>query len=91
MLGVAERVHVSYRSSMKHKTSITLSEDVLELLDRMTPEGGSRSETIERLLRDRFARDARKTRDLKDLEAINRNAEQLNEEAEDVLTYQVDL
>jgi metal-responsive CopG/Arc/MetJ family transcriptional regulator len=76
---------------MKRKTSITLSEEVIEVVDRMTPEGGSRSETIERLLRDRFARDARRTRDLKDLEAINRNAEKLNEEAEDVLTYQVDL
>jgi metal-responsive CopG/Arc/MetJ family transcriptional regulator len=73
---------------MKRKTSITLSEDVIDVVDRMTPEGGSRSETIERLLRDRFARDARKTRDLKDLEAINRNAEKLNEEAEDVLTYE---
>ena len=82
---------MSYDGSMKRKTSITLSEDVIEVIDRMTPAGGSRSETIERLLRDRFARDARETRDLKDLEAINRNAEQLNEEAEDVLTYQVDL
>ncbi|MGH9463899.1 MAG: ribbon-helix-helix protein, CopG family [Vicinamibacteria bacterium] len=75
---------------MKRKISITLSEDVLETVDRMTPEGGSRSDAIERLLRDRFARDVRKTRDLKDLEAINRNAELLNEEAEDVLTYQVE-
>jgi len=76
---------------MKHKSSITLSEDVLEVVDRMTPEGGSRSETIERLLRDRFAREARRSRDLKDLEAINRNPERLNQETKDVLTYQVDL
>ena len=84
-------VYLTYYSSMKRKTSITLSEDVLDAVERMTPKGGSRSETIERLLRDRFAREARRTRDRKDLEAINRNAEQLNEEAEDVLSYQVDL
>ena len=88
---IVREVHLEYYSSMKRKTSITLSEDVLEVVDRMTPEGGSRSETIERLLRDRITREARRTRDLKDLEAINRNAERLNEEAEDVLTYQVDL
>jgi hypothetical protein len=82
---------MEYIGIMKRKTSITLSEEVIKVVDRMTPEGGSRSETIERLLRDRFARDTRKARDLKDLEAINRNADQLNEEAEDVLTYQVDL
>jgi hypothetical protein len=57
----------------------------------MTPNGGSRSETIERLLRESFARHLRRTRDRKDLEIINRNAEQLNQEAEDVLTYQVEI
>ena len=82
---------MEYTSSMKKKTSITLSEDVLEVVDRMTPKGGSRSDTIERILRERISREARRNRDMKDLEAINRNAERLNEEAEDVLAYQVDL
>jgi metal-responsive CopG/Arc/MetJ family transcriptional regulator len=76
---------------MKRKTSITLSEGVVKAVDRLTPKGGSRSETIERLLRESVLRQARRSRDLKDLEVINRHAEQLNEEAEDVLTYQVDL
>ncbi len=76
---------------MKRKTSITLSEGVVKAVDRLTPKGGSRSETIERLLRESVLRQARRSRDLKDLEAINRHAEQLNEEAEDVLRYQVDL
>jgi metal-responsive CopG/Arc/MetJ family transcriptional regulator len=75
---------------MKSKTSITLSKDLVEAIDELTPEGGSRSETIEQLLRESFAIRKRRARDLKDLEAINRNAERLNEEAEDVLTYQVD-
>lgn len=76
---------------MKRKTSITLSEGVVKAVDRLTPKGGSRSETIERLLRESVLRQARRSRDLKDLELINRHAEQLNEEAEDVLAFQVDL
>jgi metal-responsive CopG/Arc/MetJ family transcriptional regulator len=76
---------------MKRKTSITLAEGIVKAVDRLTPKGGSRSETIERLLRESILRQARRSRDLKDLEVINRHAEQLNEEAEDVLTYQVDL
>jgi hypothetical protein len=76
---------------MKVKTSITLSKEVLQAVARLTPKGGSRSETIERLLRDGFARRARRARDLRDLDLINRNLDRLNEEAEDVLGYQVEL
>jgi len=76
---------------MKSKTSITLSKDLVDAIDRLTPEGGSRSETIEQLLRESFEIRKRRVRDHRDLEAINRHAEQLNEEAEDVLTYQADV
>ena len=48
----------------------------------------SRSEVIERLLRERFVQMRKRARDLRDLEIINRNADRLNEEAEDVLKYQ---
>lgn len=76
---------------MKSKTSVTLSEDLVAAIDELTPEGGSRSETIERLLRESFAARERCARDLKDLDALNRHADELNAEAEDVLTYQVDV
>jgi metal-responsive CopG/Arc/MetJ family transcriptional regulator len=76
---------------MKSKTSVTLSKDLVEAIDGMTPDGGSRSETIERLLRESLATRRRRARDLKDLEAINRHADELNDEAEDVLSYQVEL
>lgn len=82
---------MAYYLGMKSKTSITLSEDVVAAIDALTPEGGSRSETIEQLLRESFAARERRARDLKDLEAINRHADELNAEAEDVLTYQVDV
>ena len=76
---------------MKSKTSITLSEDIVTAIDELTPVGGSRSETIEQLLRESFAARKRREQDLRDLEAINRHADELNAEAEDVLTYQVDI
>ena len=76
---------------MKLKTSITLSEDVLESIDQVTLEGESRSEAIERLLREGFSQQARRARDSKDLELINKHADQLNEEAEDVLKYQAEM
>lgn len=76
---------------MKVKTSVTLSEDVVKRLDAVVVETGeSRSQVIERMLREAFATLERRTRDLRDLEIINRNADKLNEEAEDVLSYQVE-
>ena len=76
---------------MKVKTSITLSEDVLERLDAVAESKESRSRVIERLLRQSFSEQARRERDLRDLELIDRNADELNDEAEDVLSFQVDL
>jgi metal-responsive CopG/Arc/MetJ family transcriptional regulator len=82
---------VPYNQGMKSKTSITLSEDLVEAIDRLTPPGGSRSETIESLLRESLVVRRRRARDLKDLQVINRHVKQLNTEAEDVLKYQVEL
>ncbi len=76
---------------MKLKTSITLSEDVVKQLDVIAASGESRSEVIERMLREGLAERARLERDARDLELINENAEELNKEAEDVLSFQVDL
>ena len=73
---------------MKLKTSITLSEDILNKVGRLSRKGESRSEAIERLLREAFAHETRRASDERDLELINRNAEELNREAEDVLEYQ---
>lgn len=80
-----------YSGSMKVKTSITLSEDVVKTVERLAKKGESRSEAIERLLRGVFVQQARRAQDQNDLEIINKHADQLNEEAEDVLEYQVEL
>jgi metal-responsive CopG/Arc/MetJ family transcriptional regulator len=75
---------------MKRKTSITLSEELLELVDRSTAKGGNRSGTIERLLRESIGARVRRAADARDLALINRHADELNAEGEDVLGYQVD-
>jgi len=73
---------------MKTKTSITLSEDVLTVVDQRST-GKSRSEFIETALWAYIAQLARNERDARDLDILNRNADRLNQEAADVLTYQV--
>jgi metal-responsive CopG/Arc/MetJ family transcriptional regulator len=75
---------------MKRKTSITLSEDILTAVDRAARKGENRSRTIERLLREGAAAQARQANNARDLALINRHADALNTEAEDVLTYQVE-
>ena len=76
---------------MKQKTSLTLSPDVIGGLKRVSRRGESRSETIDRLLRDRLAAEAARVAYAKDVEQINRHAEALNKEALDVLAYQGDV
>ena len=80
-----------HNSKVKLKTSITLSEDIVKSLGRASLRGESRSETIERLLREGLAARARRAAAARDLALINEHAEALNAEAEDVLGYQVDL
>jgi metal-responsive CopG/Arc/MetJ family transcriptional regulator len=76
---------------MRQKTSVTLSEDLLQALAKATRKGESRSQAVERLLRETLSRESRQARDKRDLALIDRNADRLNSEAEDVLGYQVDL
>lgn len=75
---------------MKVKTSITLSEDVVKRLDRAARRGENRSQAIERLLRERLQAEARNAADSRDLALIDEHADELNAEAEDVLTYQAE-
>ena len=75
---------------MKVKTSISLSRDLIQKIDGLAGEYGNRSLLIERAIREFLASQAKRTRDLKDLDILNSRADILNREAEDVLTYQVD-
>ena len=74
---------------MKVKTSVTLSEELLNAISAAT-DWSNRSALIEeatwRYLRER----QRETRDRRELERINEQADALNEEAFDVLEFQTD-
>jgi metal-responsive CopG/Arc/MetJ family transcriptional regulator len=76
---------------MKIKTSITLSEDLLKAIDEYGREYNNRSEFIEEAVRVFIRRLIRRQQDARDLEIINHRADYLNQEAMDVLTFQVDL
>jgi metal-responsive CopG/Arc/MetJ family transcriptional regulator len=76
---------------MKVKTSVTLSGEVLGLIDKHHAQFRSRSEFLERAARAFLEHLARTEAERRDLEIISRNADELNAEAADVLAYQVAL
>lgn len=73
---------------MKKRISITLSTDLLSEIDRLIGPNGSRSAFIEKVLSDHFRKLERQAIQQRDMELINANADYLNREAEDVLSYQ---
>ena len=76
---------------MKIKTSITLSREILDLVDKYAEGENSRSAFIELAVRTYLDLIERNRRDQKDLLIIERNSKKLNLEALDVLRYQVEL
>jgi metal-responsive CopG/Arc/MetJ family transcriptional regulator len=74
---------------MKVKTSVTLSEDIARQIERVTRKGESRSQTIERLVREGLAKRRRRELEQRDLAIIDAHIDELTAEAEDVLEYQV--
>jgi metal-responsive CopG/Arc/MetJ family transcriptional regulator len=74
---------------MKTKTSITLTGTLLREIDERSTKFRSRSEFIEAAVGHFLAYLERQEAERRDLEIINRRADALNKEAEDVLFYQV--
>ena len=74
---------------MKLKTSITLSEDILAAIDKRAGQFKNRSDFIEAAIRAYIERLFRAEQDARDLAIINRRADRLNQEAVDVLAYQI--
>jgi metal-responsive CopG/Arc/MetJ family transcriptional regulator len=73
---------------MKRKTSITLSEDVFDELERQAGSANSRSAYIERVLRRHFRRRAWAAQQRQDVELLNAAADRLNAEMAEVLEFQ---
>jgi metal-responsive CopG/Arc/MetJ family transcriptional regulator len=76
---------------MKVKTSITLSEELIKSIDELFGGQKNRSEFIENAVREYIERQVQVERDLKDIDILNKKADKLNKEAEDILSYQIDL
>jgi metal-responsive CopG/Arc/MetJ family transcriptional regulator len=74
---------------MKTKTSVTLSQDILELIDQNAQGEKNRSAFIETAVRAYLTVIKHHKRDQDDLLIINRLAEKLNSEASDVLSFQI--
>jgi metal-responsive CopG/Arc/MetJ family transcriptional regulator len=73
---------------MKLKTSITLSSDLLEEIDRNAGSNASRSAFIEAAMREYLKEKVRRAINERDLQILNANADYFNREMEDVLRYQ---
>ena len=76
---------------MKLKASITLSEDSLKALDALGGEFKNRSDAIENAVVFFLESRRAKIREQKDLKILNRKAKRLNREAEEVLSYQIEV
>lgn len=74
---------------MKTEASIKLSEDVVKAIDERVANTQDRSEFIEAVLWTFLRQTIRQEQEQRDFEILNRHAEELNEEAADVLEYQV--
>lgn len=76
---------------MKVETSITVEKDLLDAVDKLSGEDKNRSEFIEAAIEAYLVQIARHNQSAKDLGIINERADDLNEEALDVLDYQAAL
>jgi len=74
--------------SMKVKTSITLSKEILDLIEKNIEKTENRSRFIENAIRYYMKHYQQSIRDAKDLSILNENYQKLNKEAEDVLDFQ---
>jgi len=86
---IAKLLERLYIRNMKIKTSVTISENLLTLIDEFVDEGQSCSSFFETAAWQYITRLRRAQRNAYDHEIINRQAEFLNNEVMDALEYQV--
>jgi len=80
-----------YLGLMKVEAHITLEKDLLETVDTLSGGESHRSELIEAALQSYVSNLSRRSQKARDREIIEEYADELNEEAIDVLDYQVAL
>ena len=75
---------------MRRKTSVSLTEELLDEIGKVEGRGGNRSEFLERAAWDRIALLKKRKREVRDRRILDGHAKTLNAEALDVLEYQAD-
>lgn len=75
---------------MRKKTSVSLTEELLDEIGRVAGRGVNRSEFLERAGWDRIAMLKRRGREMRDRRILDRKARALAAEALDVLGFQAD-
>lgn len=70
---------------MRVKTSVTLPAELLERMDQLE---NNRSALMERAVLAYLDQRSREERDRRELEILNRDADRMNREMEDILEYQ---
>jgi metal-responsive CopG/Arc/MetJ family transcriptional regulator len=76
---------------MKVKTSITLTDTLVAEMDKVCGGAGHRSAFVEEAIRSKLSKIAHQYRDANDLAILNKFADELNAESEDVLEWQIPL
>jgi Arc/MetJ-type ribon-helix-helix transcriptional regulator len=76
---------------MKVKTSVTLSKDLVQEMDRRARQYKNRSAFIEAAVTALLHDLARQEQDARDLQVLDQHVDRLNREAADVLAFQVPL
>jgi len=74
---------------MKIKTSVTISQELLAVMDNFLDADKNRSQFLEKAAWNYIAKLRRAQRNARDIEIIDRRAEYLNGEVLDALAYQV--
>jgi metal-responsive CopG/Arc/MetJ family transcriptional regulator len=74
---------------MKVQTSVMLPENLLSTISQLSEKGKTLSDFIETALQLYIAKMKHSDNSYKDIEIINRNADDLNQETQDALEYQV--
>jgi metal-responsive CopG/Arc/MetJ family transcriptional regulator len=74
---------------MKIKTSVTISQELLKVMDEFLDSDKNRSLFLERAAWSYIAKLRRAQRNARDIDIINQRAEYLNTEVLDALSYQV--
>jgi len=76
---------------MKTKTSVTLSSAILDELDQLVGKNGNRSKLVELAVQEYLHKLKCAQHYRRELDLLNGHAAKLNNEAKDVLSYQVKL